>query len=109
MLRDSYHQCTMFNFKTLQQDIFVITSFSAYVLLLLLLLLLLLAYIDYCTMHHDINMVQNCCSVNGMKLNLGKSTNIFSIVKKLRLLILNINYVTHLYHAPSMLKISVYS
>jgi hypothetical protein len=56
-------------------------------------------------------MVQNCCSVNGMKLNLGKSTNIFSIVKIVTPIDMKykLAYVTYLYHAPSLLKISVYS
>jgi hypothetical protein len=61
--------------------------------------------VDDCKLlQHDIDSVQNWCLVNGIKLNLGKT---ISFIRK-KLFILITNYVTIWYHAPSVLKISVY-
>jgi hypothetical protein len=64
--------------------------------------------VDDCKrLQHDIDSVQNWCHDNGMKLNLSKTT-IKSILARQTVFILITNYVTIWWHAPSVLKISVF-
>jgi hypothetical protein len=64
--------------------------------------------VDKCKLlQHDIHSVKNCCSVNGVEFNFDKTMTI-SFTNKRNSIYLITNYVTIWYHAPSVLKISVF-